>query len=723
VQLEPTKSGKGSVGALRILLAAAVLVPFVLFAVASWLDKQVLLDEAEHRSIKTSIILQQQAAATMEIYELIFLRVEDFLAANSGAPDRDQLHEFLKKLDDDIGQIEAVFVVDQDGNVIGHSRFSGSQPASAADRDYFLALKNSSLKTVIGAPTLGRLGGKPRLNMAHRLQDKAGRFTGAIVVSVADTYFSSFHRVIGDSLADVVLLIRNDGAILAGSPMLDASFKSDAATRELAAAAANGRPARIEAGIDGIERIFTFRQIGDYPLYAGFGLATEPVYQRWRGNLLIYAAIAAPAGLFLLLTAWVALQRARREEESARQLRAEMDRRAVAEEQREQAEAALRQAQKLEAIGQLTGGIAHDFNNLLLVVSGNIELVLRQIKDSALAQHLQATLKAAERGHKLTQQLLTFARQRPLRTSLVRVRERLGEMAELVERTLRSDIHFKTEVDDDLWPVEVDDDQMQLALLNVIVNARDAMKHGGLITIKGRNVILPQPDIRAGDLAGDFVAISIADNGQGIAPEILPRVFEPFFTTKEIGRGSGLGLAQVYGFARQANGLATIDSAAGRGTIVTIYLPRAAEPPPPLAQPKRERAAQTAGPARVLIVEDEPAVAAVAAAALRLIGLQTMVVERAREALELLKSGERFDLVFSDVVMPDGMSGVDLAREIHKLLPEMPILLTTGYTKEEWDETHLDCDVLEKPYSVQALQDAIADLLPIGSVSLEPLKN
>jgi signal transduction histidine kinase len=238
----------------------------------------------------------------------------------------------------------------------------------------------------------------------------------------------------------------------------------------------------------------------------------------------------------------------------------------------------LRQAQKMEALGQLTGGIAHDFNNLLTVVAGNIDLVISRLKEPEIVRRLEASLRAAERGQRLTQQLLTFARRRPMRSISVNLRHRLAETVELVESTISRDIPLVTTLQADLWDVEVDAEQLEVALLNLIVNARDAITEKGEIGIAARNVTLPLPDENIDGLTGDFVALGIRDSGTGIAPEILPRVFEPFFTTKSVGKGSGLGLAQVYGFARESKGAVRIDSAPGRGTTVTLYLPRAAIP-------------------------------------------------------------------------------------------------------------------------------------------------
>jgi nitrogen-specific signal transduction histidine kinase/CheY-like chemotaxis protein len=392
-----------------------------------------------------------------------------------------------------------------------------------------------------------------------------------------------------------------------------------------------------------------------------------------------------------------------------KQLRVEVDQRAAAEARREEAESALRQAQKMEAIGQLTGGIAHDFNNLLTVVAGNIDLVIGRLHDADAVRRLEASLRATERGQRLTQQLLTFARRRPMHRVAVNLRHRLAETVELVERTISRDIPLVMRVQADLWDVEVDAEQLEVALLNLIVNARDAIVARGEIAITASNVTLPSSDDVVGNLSGDYVALGIADTGAGIPPEILPRVFEPFFTTKAVGKGSGLGLAQVYGFAQEARGAARIDSTPGQGTTVTLYLPRATTPavlPVGLASPRS--ALPVVG--RVLVVEDDPAAADSVVASLQRLGYETRAVDRAGKALEILARDGRFDLVLSDIVMPE-LNGVEFAGALARLHPGIPVLLTTGYDPLPLDIDLRGAEILKKPYDLDTLKRAIDSCL------------
>ena len=377
--------------------------------------------------------------------------------------------------------------------------------------------------------------------------------------------------------------------------------------------------------------------------------------------------------------------------------------------ERERAQEALRDTQKLEAMGRLAGGVAHDFNNLLTVIEGTVELLLDRLQSPEDIQSVNTIERAAERGARLTRQLLTFSRQQALRPERVDLRSRVQDVTELLQRALRGDIRIILTLADDLWPIWCDLGELELALLNICVNARHAMPSGGLVRIDAVNAALPadgEPDV---GLAGDFVSLSITDTGTGIEPAALAHVFEPFFTTKEIGKGTGLGLSQVYGFAQQAGGLATIRSELGRGTTVQLLLPRSTQAE--AAGPVEARLLLRQNTGTVLLVEDDDDVATVASGMLRLIGYQAQHVRDPRTALALLLSGQRFGLVFSDIVMPGGMSGLEFARRVRQHFPHVPILLTSGYSHATADVLQEGFIVLAKPYRADSLSEAIRQSL------------
>jgi PAS domain S-box-containing protein len=369
--------------------------------------------------------------------------------------------------------------------------------------------------------------------------------------------------------------------------------------------------------------------------------------------------------------------------------------------EREQLEAQLRQAQKMEAIGQLTGGVAHDFNNLLAVIGGNAELVRRRPSGDNKRQ-MDNILRATERGVALTSQLLSFSRRHVATPRIIDLRAELPRMAEMLRASLRGDIEMLIEVADPLWPIEADVAELEMALLNIAVNARDAMPQGGTFTIEVRNAASGG----GGSLNGDHVAIALRDTGAGIPPEVIGKVFDPFFTTKEPGEGTGLGLSQVYGFAQQSGGAVSLDSIPGRGTTITIRLPRSTKPASTAASDDKA-VRSTPVSARILLVEDNPQVADVTAQTLNAMGFRVEVTDRARKALERLERGVAdIDLVLTDVVLPDGLNGFDLARRIRARFPSLPIVVTSGYN-DVASADDVAFPVLRKPVPYDELYRAI----------------
>jgi PAS domain S-box-containing protein len=369
----------------------------------------------------------------------------------------------------------------------------------------------------------------------------------------------------------------------------------------------------------------------------------------------------------------------------------------------------LRHAQKIESIGQLTGGIAHDFNNLLMVIQGGLSLIDRPGNAERRARVLDGMRQATERGASLSRQLLAFARRQPLKAEPVDLAAQLAAMRDLLDRSLRGDVHVATDFAPDLWSVLVDPAELELVLLNLCVNARDAMPEGGTIAISAYNA----PAVRQQDLEGDFVVLSVRDNGCGMTEDVKARVFEPFYTTKEVGKGSGLGLPQVQGFAAQSNGAVMVDSAVGQGTTVTLLLPRTDQAPMTAARiVSRDEPDTPHGSGAVLLVEDDDEVASLVTEMLREIGYQVTRTSSADAALGALANGRKVDLLFSDIMMPGGMNGVDLAREARRRRPELPILLTSGYAEAALLKAGSDAyAVLRKPYVLRDLQHAIGKML------------
>jgi len=373
-----------------------------------------------------------------------------------------------------------------------------------------------------------------------------------------------------------------------------------------------------------------------------------------------------------------------------------------------EAEDRIRQAQKIEAIGQLTGGVAHDFNNLLMVILGGLSMIERPGDPARRTRILEGMRHAAERGASLSRQLLAFARRQPLTAEPVDLRAQLAAMQELLDRALRGDVHVTTDFAEDLWAVLADPAELELVLLNLCVNARDAMPDGGTITIAASNA----PGLDADGLHGDFVILSVKDDGAGMPPEVLARVFEPFFTTKEIGKGSGLGLPQVYGFAEQSGGAVKVESAPGRGTTVTLTLPRTDRSPPPAIPSVNLEPSAAKAVGAVLLVEDDDEVASLVTDMLRELGYGVTRAASAEAALGALADQRTVDMIFTDIMMPGPMNGLDLAREAQRRRPGLPILLTSGYADAAMREAALNgFPVLKKPYDIGALERTIKEVL------------
>ena len=371
------------------------------------------------------------------------------------------------------------------------------------------------------------------------------------------------------------------------------------------------------------------------------------------------------------------------------------------------AEAVLRQAQKMESLGQLTGGVAHDFNNLLAVFASGLQLLERTARPSPRV--FEAMRRAVARGTGLTRHLLAFSRRQPVNPESIDIAAHLRGMRALLDGSLGGHIDVDMQFAADLWPVEVDAGEMELAILNLCVNARDAMPAGGVIRISAQNV---STALDGDGAEKEFVRLSVADTGCGMAPEVLARVFEPFFTTKDVNKGSGLGLPQVYGFANQSGGRVTIDSRVGVGTTATLLLPRSSREP---AQADLSADAASAAAARehaerrghLLLVEDDKEVSALTIELLMALGFSVIHVSSADAALGALANARDIDVVLSDVMMPGGVSGLELAREIRRRHPNLPVILTTGYIEAVADMTDGEFGLLLKPFSLEGLAEAL----------------
>jgi signal transduction histidine kinase/ActR/RegA family two-component response regulator len=398
--------------------------------------------------------------------------------------------------------------------------------------------------------------------------------------------------------------------------------------------------------------------------------------------------------------------------ERTRDLAAANDRLTAEIAERERAEARLVQAQKMEAIGQLTGGIAHDFNNLLTVVVGSLDLALRRCEDEAVLRLVKNALLAAERGATLTAQLLTFSRRQRLSPVPIDINKVVAGMREMMARTIGPQIRIETDLEADVWHALADQTQLEMMVLNLAINSRDAMPRGGRIVIRTRNVPRVPQSLGSELETGEYVCISVHDDGPGMPPEVLAHAFEPFFTTKAQGKGTGLGLAQLYGFAKQSGGVAKIESEPGEGTAVAIYLPRTRQKISHDASNRHD--GHRGRHAKILVVDDDHDVRTVTSDTIHELGYMAVTVASAEEAIAKLRA-EHFDLLITDVAMP-GTDGVELARQARAIDERLPILFSSGYADvQTFGEELSDETVLRKPFRIADIASRIQKVLRSGS--------
>jgi two-component system NtrC family sensor kinase len=716
------KADQSPVGLLWLLLACAVVLPLLLFAGVAWVGYQAAFAEARRDITRTSEVAQQQAERVFDDQTQVAEQIATLIGARDAPTIRHEeleLHEAFARVVARLPQVKGVQLVGRAGALLVSA---GAYPVPAVDlrdRDDFRAVIGGHVGTYVSDLQTSPLTHGLFFRLARPWTAPDGTVAGVIDIAVLPAVFDDFYGALvgnaGSGAGRVVTLIRDDGSILVRYPALPGPPRRAGPTSAFHAAiianplggSYDGRSI-VDRGAP--TRLFVYRKVAGYPLYVVAGRDRSSIVAAWRRSMIGNLAFGVPATIALVILTWTALVRTRRETQALGLAQQEIGK-------RESAEAALLRAQRLEAVGQLTGGVAHDFNNLLTVIYSCAHMLMKRADNPASVRDLtQQILLAARRGGDVTQQLLAFSRRQFVKPETIDLNRHLVEFEPLLRRAARDGVRAGLDLAPDLFPVRLDPGHFEAAILNLVGNARDALpKHDGRIDISTRNLALPPSD--GAELPpGLYVRVAVTDNGSGMAPEAVAKAFEPFFTTKEVGQGSGLGLSQVYGFAKQAGGDVRLRSVQGAGTTVEILLPRSAEPvarrapPSPPAAPPLHRA--ETGEV-VLIVEDEPAVLAVTVECLRDLGYATRTATSGAEALGILKDAtQRIDVLFSDVVMPGGMSGAQLAGEARRLRPGLRLLLTSGYTADAIEGAP-DIPVLTKPYNQRELASSLRGVLPV----------
>jgi two-component system NtrC family sensor kinase len=676
-------------------MVASLALPLALFAFASAISWVSINETADREIARTLDVVHEHA---LKVFETIDRSLSEIAEVIRGIPDADivsreqTLHARLKQLADSLPQVKSAWVFDANGHALVNSLVVPAPEIDFADRNYFKAHISRDVGIYIGDTLKPRppYQGAAFFGVSRRRSNEDGSFAGVIQASVLPEYFENFYARIGSDPGSFFALGLTDGTVLARFPGVDHELRLDrnGPVGQKIAANPTAGLMTLKSPADGIERRLGYQRLAEYPIYISAGLETSTIRSRWFSTVSQHLIFGAPATALLFVLLASALRR-------TRHLYAEADKRFEAEE-------ALKHGQRLEALGQLTGGVAHDFNNLLTVIRASTDMLRRpDLPEPRRLRYIDAISDTVTRAARLTGQLLAFARRQTLNPELFDVGQSVQMLGEMIRTLIGSRIEVITQGPGEPCFINADAGQFETAMINMAVNARDAMNGQGKLTITVRTAT----ELRTATAPSKhgYVAVSVADTGVGIPQEQFERIFEPFYTTKQVGQGTGLGLSQVFGFAKQSGGEVVVTSEIGKGSIFTLYLPRAAGNAS-IPQMSVDAAPPIDGTGMsVLVVEDNIEVGKFATVALAELGYGTTLVENAAHALEELAIGaHRFDVVFTDVVMP-GMTGIELAQEIRRHYAGLPVVLASGYSHVLSENGSYGFELLQKPYSIEQL--------------------
>ncbi len=691
-----------------LAIAASIVLPCLLFAYSSWTSYRELHAFARERLVRSLDIQQEEALKTFELVDLTMANAAGFIEGMSVDAIRaseQKVHLALQKLSDSVGVVQSIWVYGKDGHAIASSLVYPAPTRNYSDRDFIQAHLKGDVGDFYGQVYVPNTLVEPFFTVSRRIE-RNGEFVGVLEVSVLPSNIFKFFSTLIYTQGLQYALLRADGLFLVRYPVVPANTPAqlgeDTGFRRTIRANAEGGFYSSQSPVDRVERQYAIRRVGTRPLYLTAGIETAAIEHQWLARMGAQLAYGFPATLFLVITLWIVLRRTER-------LYAEIDRRALAEE-------SLRQSQKLEAIGHLTGGVAHDFNNLLTIILGNLDGLKKQLADAdaKILRRLENAIHGASRAATLTKRLLAFSRQQPLKPAPIDINHLLNGLSEFLRRSLGEDVSLEVVGSGGIWPVEADPAELESVLLNLALNARDAMPHGGKLTIEASNSYLD--DIycqKEGELeSGQYVQISVTDTGTGMSREVVARAFEPFFTTKQTGQGTGLGLSQVYGFVKQSGGHVKIYSEPGEGTTIKVYLRRyhgdAAPQQQGVTVPSRGKAGEC-----ILVVEDDNDVRAYIVETLGGLGYDVLDANGGEDALRLMTEYKSIRLLLTDVVMP-GMNGRKLADEARSRYPDLKVLFMTGYSRNAIvHQGRLDpgVDLIQKPISSDQLATTVRKVL------------
>jgi signal transduction histidine kinase/CheY-like chemotaxis protein len=711
----------GLTGGLGIILVV------ITFAFAAYSEYQRGYAVAAVEAATEAHFLSDHAGRLFEVSEIGLTAATNLLGTNdwdriAGA---ESLQQQLRGLADAAPYIEDFWFNDQSG-LLRITSFAFPTPSSdASDRASFIAAKQPGSGLFIGDLIIGKVTKRPTFLVSRRIEGADGAFRGMASVTADINYFTDYWKGLRLPLDARLTLFRADNfSILARFPATEDGVLTVGTSVQRAIADTVQHAA--SSGDFGGDRFGNFARVGKLPLYVSVDVSDTAVVSQWKAWFFSRVPLAILAAVGFIALMLLGVRQARLEAEDKAEL--ETARHAVIRTNdelrneianRESAENQVRQMQKMEAIGQLTGGLAHDLNNMLSIIFGSLNVIERRIAKGStdVSRYVSAGLEGAQRAATLTQRLLAFARQQPLAPQVVDVNRFVSDLSDLLRRTLTETVKMEIVLGGGIWKTFIDPNQLESALLNLTVNARDAMTEGGKLTIETANTSLDLDYAmrHPGIPAGQYVLVSVSDTGTGMSPETINRAFEPFFTTKAVGRGTGLGLSQVYGFVRQSAGHVKIYSEPNQGTTIKLYLPR-------YYGSEQEQAAQAKGQGAIptgsveeiiLVVEDEAMVRKLSVDSLQELGYTVLEAESAAKALVILEQRDDIDLLFTDIVMPE-INGRVLAERAKKLHPAIKVLFTTGYTRNAVVHNGVldpGLQLLTKPYSLEQLATSIRNAL------------
>ncbi|SAK87842.1 integral membrane sensor hybrid histidine kinase [Caballeronia fortuita] len=702
---------------LLLVLCASVVVPLTCLCIYGYYDHQRRLAEARELTERVTRVADEHALKVIDLNEQLETRVVDLLGDSNDArikSGEEGLHRTLDDMSGPLAQVAAISVFGEKGALLANSRWYPAPAVSIEERDDFQSARAVAPVTYYSLPLRGKVARSDVFTTTMGRIGQNGQFMGVVSIALKRAYFTDFYRELaaGDR-ALVIGLYRRDGSILARFPANPDSTQAATNTPFTDAFRNNELygSMRVQSSVDHVDRLIAFRRVGDYPLYVATGYAASAVAARWRDNLALVVAIALVPCIAVWLLIAFSIRRLDAEQAAWERWQAEVATRLSIE-------ASSRQMLRMGALGNLVANVAHDFNNLLMVVGSNMELARRK-RFNDVESEVLAVERATAGAESLARRLMSVARKQPLKQELVDPADWLRSVLDLVKKSVHPSIMVTLELSPDLWHVLADPVELELALVNVAVNASDAMPHGGRVLVRCQNARVRGAETDIAD--GEYVLVSITDNGEGMTEQVRRRAFEPLFTTRQRIARTGLGLTQVLAACEQAGGTARITSVVGSGTTVRLYLPRHHGPararstsfvaPASAAAPIVLSSNDDEQPLRgmsVLLVEDNVEVAAGVTAVLEVLGCTVHHEESADAAFSLLGEGYGFDLVLSDVQMPGRMNGIDLAEQIIKRLPAQKLVLMTGYADELERAKHLGVPILAKPFDMDALLALIA---------------